>query len=336
MALIYNRDKYKEYISEETIKKIEKDRHVKCLFGGAFGTLVYNIGNNASDFDFYLIIDKKDSKEDAYRYFDEKTLNDIYMLDWNYIRTSSTSYLSGIKKYPSILHRDQLKIPAFNGHRDDYTSQLLFEILYSDYIWDSNFLQNNIDTILYEMSYIGILDYYFSRSYGNLTNNLSNEIVPAVKYLTAFLGYACIKWLLEKRTIPNMNFTSMCDLYLPSLHLDFLKDVWQKQKNLNVERNSRFHTLELSTHNLFTITAQAVDNSITMRGKSTLYQEKIAVVNRNDNFNNWLRQELEKVSDKITQIAESEKKIIIKKGNTAFLFNTMTKYWKETNEHEEN
>lgn len=311
--LKYNKKKYKEVISEETIQEIEKRKQVKCLFGGIFGTYVYDIFNNASDIDFYLIYDKRDTDENSFRYFDANTMNDIYMLDLDYIRTSSRDYLSGIRKYPTILYRDNVESRGSNLHKSDFTSQVIFEVLYSDYIWDSGFLTENINSILQEISYMGVLDYYFSRAYGNLKNNLSKEMVPAVKYLMAFLGYACMKWLLDRRTVPNMDIMSMAGLYLPDRYLDFFNRTWKVQKNLDIEKDPQFHMFE-KTDNLFAMTAEEADRS------TTLKEKKKAMVKKNESFNGWLKQELEMISELAGEIAEKKEQRRIEKGNSAFLF----------------
>lgn len=311
--LRYNRDKYKEVISEDAIRKIEKERGVKCLFGAVCGTYVYNIFNNASDIDFYLIYDKMETNERAFRFFDANTMNDIYMLDWNYIRANSQEYLNGIFQYPSILYRKKESCGS-NLHKSDFTSQIIFEILYSDYIWDSGFLSENMNSILQEISYIGILDYYFSRAYGNLKNNLSKDVVPAVKYLTAFLGYACMKWLLEEKVIPNMDILFMAKIYLPDCYWDFLNETIEIQKNLDVKKDPRVHIFDTGTDNLFAITAEEVDRS------RTLKEKKKAMIKRNDSFNSWLGQELKAISESIKEISEKKKQVVIKRGNSAFLY----------------
>lgn len=313
--LYYNEKKYKKYISEETILKIEKEMGIQCLFGGAFSTCVYGIDNKASDFDFYLIYNKKETDIESFRYFDEETLNDIYMLDWNYVNVSSDIYLKSIEMYPSILHRGNGKEHRLNLHRADFTSEIVFEILYSDYIWDSGFLTDNMDKILSNLSYLGILDYYFSRAWGNFNQELMQERGRAVKYLMTFLGYACMRWLIEYRTIPNMDIQFMFNQYMPERFGDFFNEVLRKQKNLDVERDFRMHSFDVGTHNLFGVKAQDMDVS------KTLIDKKVAFVERDEEVNSWMMQELRSIADSMSSIAGRREKICIKAGDTAFLFN---------------
>lgn len=312
--IIYNKNKYQETISEKSIQHIERARGIKCLFGGAFATCVYGINNRASDFDFYLIYDKCKNEMATFQQFDTDTLQDLYMLDWDYINTDSQKYLEGIQRYPTILYREHNKQHKFNTHRDDFTSQVLFEILYSDYIWDSGFLMQHIDQILEELSFIGILDYYFSRAYGNLNHNLSKEYVPAVKYLMMFLGYSCMKWLLEYQTIPCMDFECMVQVFAPYRYVSFLREVKKIQKELDTERDYRVHIYDESTVDFFQITPQEADN------KKHMKQKKIAMVAKNEDFNNWMRNELAIIAEEMGRLRTSREKVRIKKGSSAFLF----------------
>lgn len=312
--LYYDAGKYKRYISEETIEKIEKEMGIQCLFGGAFSTCVYGIDNNASDFDFYLIYDKKENAVESFRYFDKETLNDIYMLDWNYINMSGSLYLKSIQKYPSILHRDRGSEHRLNLHRADFTSQIVFEILYSDYIWDSGFLKDHLDEILSGLSYLGILDYYFTRAWGNYNQELLKGKGRAVKYLMTFLGYACMRWLLEYKTVPNMDIQFMFGQYMPERFSAFFNEVLEKQKHLDVARDFQMHSYDVGTHNLFAVKAQDMDVS------KALKEKKEALIEKNEDVNLWIGQELKLLADSISSIAERRVKIYIQEGSTAFLF----------------
>lgn len=312
--LYYDEKKYEKCISDETILKIESEMGIKCLFGGAFSTCVYGIDNNASDFDFYLLYDKRDTAAEAFRYFDKETLIDIYMLDWNYVNRSSSLYLESIAKYPSILHRAGGREHRMNFQRADFTSQVIFEILYSDYVWDSGFLLDNIDGILRSLSYVGILDYYFTRAWGNLHQELVKEEGRAVKYLMAFLGYACMRWLTEYKTIPNMNIHFMFQQYLPEHFKGFFSDILKRQKDVNVERDFRMHSFDVGTHNLFQVDAKEMDVS------NALTEKKEALVEKNEDVNTWLGQELKKLADLLPIIASSPDRICVHGGNMSFLF----------------
>lgn len=314
IVLNYDTNKYKAYLTEEFLLNMEKERGVTCLFGAAFGPYVYGIDNRVSDFDFYLIFDKKGRGDDAFRSFDEDSMTDVYMLDINYIQTSSRTYLNGIPKYPSVLYRKSENVHVYNIHREDFTSQIIFEILYSDYVWDSGYLSKNIDSILSEISYIGVLDYYFSRVYGNLKNQLSKEQAPAVKYLMSFLGYSCLKWLLEYRTIPNMDIWSMLRFYAPAWCVDFLTEVIKVQKGLDAKKDYRMHQADVGTYNLFQISPQEADR------RHTTLEKKKAVVSRNERYNEWLWKEIETIRAIIEEIGKKGASLTLQKGNASFLF----------------
>lgn len=312
--LYYDQNKYKKCISEETIINIENKMGIQCLFGGAFSTCVYGIDNKSSDFDFYLIYDKKETDIESFRYFDEEIFNDIVMLDWNYVNANSDSYLRGIKKYPSVLYRSNEKEHSLNFHRADFTSNIIFEILYSDYIWDSGFLVNNMHNVLRNISYLGTLDYYFTRAWGNFNHELLTERGRAVKYLMTFLGYACMRWLIEYKTIPSMDITFMLNQYMPGRFAEFFNEVLDKQKNLETDRDFRTHSFNVGTHNLFRVDAKTMDSS------TPLMEKEAAYIERNEDLNFWMRQELNFLAQRIEQIADERENIHIEQGNTALLF----------------
>lgn len=315
--LYYDKDKYEKVISEETILKIEHKMRVKCLFGGAFSTCVYGINNKGSDFDFYLLYDRKETDIESFRYFDEETLEDIYMLDWRYINESSSLYLKGIDKYPSILHRGNGKEHRLNLHRADFTSQVLFEILYSDYIWDSGFLASHTEEILKGLSYLGIVDYYFTRAWGNFHQEMLKERGRAVKYLMTFLGYGCMRWLMEYKTIPSMDISFMYKQYMPVQFVGFFDEVLEKQRSLNIERDFRMHTYDVGTHNLFGVSAQDADGSKALKEKNEVLIEKKEAVNV------WMEEELQRLAGWIKSLAESGQRVSIQGGNTAFFFRSL-------------
>lgn len=232
--LYYDKEKYRMIITEELIQRIENENGVKCLFGAAYSTYVYGFSNRASDFDFFLVVDKQNNKEDIFRIFIEKNEIDIICLDYFYIRETSIHYLNSIISYPSCLSKmdDKRKVNKYNFFREDFTSQIMFEILYSDYIWDSGFLTENLKEILDNISYIGICDYYFTRAYMNLKNILNKESVYVAKYLTTFMGVSCLKSLEDKAIIPYMNLEYMVNKFLPSQFEEFIEILIDKQRNL--------------------------------------------------------------------------------------------------------
>ncbi|MBD5487940.1 MAG: hypothetical protein HDR13_03990 [Lachnospiraceae bacterium] len=298
--LIYDNRKYSICVDEEFIARVEKKLNVQCLFGGAHSTMVYEIATPMSDLDFYLIFDRGNTDLREYVFSDCETNFDVNMIEINHINFSNKQYYKTICKYPSIFMRDsQASIPFSNKHRADYTSQLIFEILYSDYIWDSGYLKKNIDTLLSQLSFLGVLDYYYSRVYGHLTNNLSNNFVGARNILMAFLGYSCMKWLLLYQTIPVMKFQVMYELFCPNQFRTFLFYAFQKQIGASFDCDN-------------------VVNVDVLHGKGTFSKKVKVMLERNDNFNSWLADELRVIADEMGRLHERNQDNKINIGHAAF------------------
>ena len=64
----------------------------------------------------------------------------------------------------------------------------------------------------------------------------------------------------------------------------------------------------------FQITPQEADN------KKHMKQKKIAMVAKNEDFNNWMRNELAIIAEEMGRLRSSREKVRIKKGSSAFLF----------------
>lgn len=259
--IIYDKKKYIETINDRIVNMIETEQGIKCLFGGAFSTKVYGIDNQFSDFDFYLIFEKDDDTQDS-RIFEKETCNDILLI--NYAHLQDLFY----ENYPSILFRDKKKeVAEDNYHRKDFIStQKIFEILYSDYIWDSGFLRLNIHNLLKQISVINVLDYYFSRAYGNLKNHLKTGTTDAVRILRTFLNVGCMKWVIENGSIPYMDINFMIKKYADNEISNYINDILRGVKSLKGERSSLMH-MNYVNNDLFSLTEEMIKNSSNIQEK---------------------------------------------------------------------
>ena len=222
----YDKYKYsKLVINDEFIEEIERSNGIKCLFGGVFSSKVYEFDNAESDTDFLIFFDGGNGSENrSFHFVCEQSLEDINMIDYRYLMKQMESREIIDYKVPSILYRNNdIIIHKFNQHRDDFfSSQKIFEILYSNFIWDSGFLIDNLDEILKMINVVDVLDYYYSRAYGNLVNKLEKEYVQCRIILRCFMGYCCMKQIIEDKEIPFMKMDYLIKRFSPKRFLYYL------------------------------------------------------------------------------------------------------------------
>ena len=299
--IVFDEKKYNVWITEETIRGIEEDYGVKAVIGALIGTRVHEVDNRGSDFDFHLICQKGPGGKDAFTVFDETTFLDVAIFDWDYLRAEGRAYMNGISRYPSILHRTGSgPLPSINMLRQDYGVAALFEMLCSDYIWISEEYAGRIEALVEEIPYLGILDYYYSRAYGNLQNQLVKDMVPTNRCLMSFIGYGCMRWLLEERTIPDMRFSSMLERYAPHELRDYLIEACRRQRGLDTQRNIQQRKFETDGETLLDLFQAKAEQ----RGRIRLKEERSeAKIERSEAYNAWLRTELADIAAKMDALS---------------------------------
>ena len=297
--LFYDKSKYTALITDGIIKTIEKENNLKCLFGGGYSNKATGTDNDFSDNDFYMVCESYSGIRKRKLSFDEHLL-DIVILNYSEL-TNDNSIYDG--PFPSILYRrDDTHINEQNNLRLDYlSSQKLFEILFSNCIWDSGFLVKNIDEIINKISVIHTIDYYFSRTYGNLYNHLKKGPVNAIRVLRTFLWVSCMKWIIEKGTIPNMDIFFMIKAYAPIEIAVYLEAILKRIKSLKKEKNC------VSLNEPFT-------------GKLATEQKPKIVICVDDFYVKYIEKELKEVEKYITINQDRLKKTKLRKGEVAFLF----------------
>jgi len=276
--LYYDTKKYDLVFDTDDVRFLEEKYGFKCLFGAMFAAQVFGISNHYSDYDFFLLIDKKESGIDAFRIFIKEKLLEVVCMDYHYILEKCNSYKMEIENYPSIYYRrNDNRVVNQNYLRDDFPTQILYECLYSDYIWDSGFLAENIKIILENISVKLVLDYYYTRVFGNLSNNMSKEKVPAVKCLMIVIGIGCMCGLIEKKKISMMNIENMIDEYIPYEYHSYLNKALNLQRNFIDTCNSSvgdIHSYNLPTENHFELTKEKMLEATHVQKKPLAYIEK--------------------------------------------------------------
>lgn len=244
--LIYNQTKYQTIITDEMIDDINMKFGIQCLFGGMFGNQVYGIDNSVSDYDFIFVYKKCSCQMNMFRLFEEITYTDIILIDICHLLHCVTAYFQADMKFPSILYRKKLDFGSkHNIFQSDFYSHVLFEIISSDYIWDSGYLKKNVTKLQTYLRVIFEADYYYSRAYGNLFKNLNRQKVPAIKYLTTLIGIGAMREMLEENSMPLLEIDRMIEKYCPVSLKETYRDIVKAQKELREERDVCFHLKEL-------------------------------------------------------------------------------------------
>lgn len=202
--IYWNNKKYPSLIDDRSVQKMERNFHMKCLYGGFVGSNVYGTANKFSDYDFAFVFFDNEFQRSIIKYKDENSI------EWNGFNIQDSKCRieickEKVKKFPSF----------YTTYRCTPTEDIMpdFLIFTSDYIWDSGYLYKNYKKIITDYDVKLILDYYFNRAAGNLEKNLCKDKVSVKRIIQTILGINCMLWILEKHTLPYLSFSDMTKLY---------------------------------------------------------------------------------------------------------------------------
>lgn len=288
-------------LDDDMVADIERQYGIKILFAGSFGTCVYGIHNRFSDVDFKCICDSRENPH--WRHYDKETRTDIWALDIAYAKEQGKRYLKQVRQFPSVLYRDkEIKVDSYDIIRDDYGIQIFLEILYSDYIWDSGYLEKHYEELLRENSLIVAVDYYYSRAYGHRHNHLETEIVNTRYVLMCFVNVCICKWLVERATVPYVDCRFLLDCYAPVECKEWLLTVLQAQKSIILHQGSSIGDIHTNierfgTEDLFSVSAEKLRKD----GEPQERKPK-AYVETCPQFLVWIDKQLEELDYAVKQI----------------------------------
>lgn len=237
-------------IERKMIEKIEREYGIRCLFIAAKSSYVYGIQNAVSDRDYIIIAE---GGHDQVHIHYEGTDVDFVFMGYDHIMGKQKEYLKNLRDFPSCLYRrSDPETVSENSYRDDYFTEVIFECLASNCIWDSGYLKENFDALLREISVKAVMDYYYTRAYGNWKNNLQKEQVLNHKYMTTLIGICCMKWIAEKGTIPRLNYKALVQEYVPDQYIPFFLDILRKHQNVRAEAKHimDYHFRSLDARNI--------------------------------------------------------------------------------------
>lgn len=280
----------KQVLDRGLIQRIEEKYGIRCLFGAAKSSYVYGIQNAVSDRD-YIMITQGNRLQGTFQLLEEDTEADLVLMDYDEILEKRDLYLKGLEDYPSCLYRraDSGQV-SLNAYRNDYCTEVIFECLASNCIWDSGYLKDNFDTLLREISVKAVMDYYYTRAYGNWKNNLQKEHVLNHKYMTTLIGIGCMKWIEEKGTIPRLNYKALVREYVPDEYTPFFLTVLREHQNVKAETDCimDYHFRSLDASNI--VEAKA--------------EKPKAYTAPDREINGWIYSQLEELKDVIAGMSD--------------------------------
>ncbi len=285
--IICNTEKYKNIcFDDEYIKQIEEKYHILILYSALRGPQVWGYSNAVSNYNFYAFFTTDNPELKYFRIRDQENNYSLRLYDLQSVLQEMRSYMEHTEKYPSILYRDsslneKIKKQGFEERADDKLSYI-FEVMYADYIWDSGYLKTHLNELLIQIPVLGLLDYYYSKAYGCLHNIFIHEECKGTKYLETFLGIACMKWMIEQKTVPVMDIFVMMDWCCPNEFQILLKDIIDQQKAIGIEVLKQYENLPDIK-------------------KGERDRPKV-IVRTNKNFNNWIEKELKVLAIEIAAI----------------------------------
>ena len=281
----------KQFINKTLIRELEDKYNIHCMFGAVKSSYVYGIQNATSDRDSIIVYQSEHQREIFQELIEENAV-DIIFMNFDYIINNQELYLSHVQDYPSCLYRKgkQKKVSS-NAFRDDFCTEVIFECLASNCIWDSGYIRKNFNQLLQSISIKAVADYYFSRAYGNYKNNLQKDMVLNQKYMTTLIGICCIKWICKKYTIPNLNYKSLVEEYVPDEFIPFFLDILSEHK-----KN------EKAIDNVMNYHYRAVNSERIEEAKS---EKPKAYTKSNEAVNQWLYNQINEVKDIIIDLPEN-------------------------------
>lgn len=237
---IIERDKLVYQAISKNIVDIEERIEGKIIFGRCAGSRVQGLNSVvASDEDFHIFVEgaQEFKRQEAAKYglktigggninpykieLDNGTVADLD-IDIIFLEEIEKELQeSTIKDYPTNLYRTKqedeeisqvYKSKALRLQRD-YGEWVLQLLILNDTIWLADqYSLSRLNSIYEAFKTIDILDAFFVRAYGNYHHFMEgNQKVLVRKYLYTLYQLGAIRWIIEKRVKPPMNFERLLE-----------------------------------------------------------------------------------------------------------------------------
>lgn len=203
----------------DAIVGIEEAVGQKIMFGAVGGSYSLGLQNGSSDIDCYLVADNAQLSDVLHKKISvpirEKQMKiDFMCISGQEILRETERYGKKQKRYPTVLNRTEEEKIKYTGKRDierpDFKRSVLFRILLSDKIINAGIAKTKIREFAKELGIIDIIDYHYTRIYGNYREKIENmDFVLLRKYLYVIHEICTCKCLMQSSGKPPMDYTKL-------------------------------------------------------------------------------------------------------------------------------
>lgn len=203
------------------IGEIEKQIGYKIICGAAGGSYSLGLQNASSDVDCYMIIDCEESSDVIHVNKEMDILGKTIAVDFMCVAYQDIIqeikiYLEKDKKYPTVFFRTEQEEKANAGKKDvcrpDFKRSVLFRVLLSDEVLRLEEFKKNHEDFKEGIRIVDIIDYQFTRIYGNYMGNVKDKgFVPVRKYLYILHEICTCECLMRSPCKPPMHLLDLAD-----------------------------------------------------------------------------------------------------------------------------
>lgn len=198
------KDEQYTFSIDTEIEALTRQMGQNLLFGGLAGSRFYDVVTAASDWDFKLLC------ETSWIQFHRMGRYDFVCLGKDHVEKSIASFVDKRHVLPTALHNNgQRNDACLDAFRDDYVFSFVFEILCSRYVWNADYIREHLGDILSLVNVWLVVDYYFSRAYGNFRKFACAESIPIKKYLLMICHCLTMKRLIGNHCFFDPDFRSL-------------------------------------------------------------------------------------------------------------------------------
>ncbi len=233
------------------IKVFESEYKAVAVCGQIGGGRAMGLSNKVSDDDFdlyYLEADNPPFKEKSKITINKETVE----VEFNYCKIDDL--ISAAKRqfekkengYPTCFYRDEAENKAYapenikvRWERDDYFFTKFHWIMMSDDVCVSNSFYDKYAECYKIERLIDAMNYYYIRAYGNYNNQiLIKERINERRYLNTIWQILSLKWIVEKKTRPVVEFDVLADEVVGEEKLKgIIKKYLDEFKNTDVDKD---------------------------------------------------------------------------------------------------
>lgn len=176
-----------------------EEHQLNIQFAAVIGSKGVQLDMGDSDYDVGVVVDKL--QKDIIWCKEYRTSIDICLLEYGAIEKARACLPK--LEFPSVVHRDnvQFDYKSTEYQQNEEIATFLIPMICSNEILVDNTIVKS------QVRSIDVIDYFYTRAYGNLINNLRNDRVMARKYLMTVYGILQIDSVLRWNKVQKGFYT---------------------------------------------------------------------------------------------------------------------------------